>query len=362
MTIRPRFVTSRWDGVFTTDFTLAHVRQRCFHIGQALLARGWSCLVAYDTRFMSSLYAIDVYRMLQQQGVAVNLASTPIALPAVQWSLSGRQDRAAIVVSAGNRPYWYNGLVVVRPTGSDPLMTGETGFISPATLDGGPFPALGAEADIPAEQRIDVRSAYLDMLRSLVDVNLMRSLTLTIFADPMNGTMAGCLPAVIGEGSYTKAVEINREPDPLFSLMTPLPATAGLARLRKLVRESDSNIGLAFSADGSALSVVDKTGELIEPLEIALILGAYLVRQQRQRGLVVARRPPKGAPSQQQSPGSIHGKMRSASRWRLYRMRRPASQNWRRRPTIPCWWAAPQRANWCSVVILPTPMRWLLAC
>jgi phosphomannomutase len=107
----------------------------------------------------------------------------------------------------------------------------------------------------------------------------------------MNGTTAGYLPAVISEGGQTRAIEINRETDPLFSKLTPLPAETGLNRLRKLVRESDSHLGLAFSADGTALGVVDKNGEQLEPIEIVLLLAAYLVRQYRQKGLVIAPAP-----------------------------------------------------------------------
>lgn len=307
MTVRPRFMTRLWDGVYSTDFTLETLRQRSYRVGQELLQRGWSCLVAYDTRFMSNLFAQDMYNSLENQGVAVTLATTPAALPAVQWSLAGRQDRCALMVSARNRPYWYNGLVLVEPAAPGSLLdaTGDEAnqtIILPETLYDAPFPTITSSTvqgnATEAEHTFEVRGPYLDMVRNLVDVSLIRSATLTIFTDPMNGTVAGCLPAIIGEGNYTKAVEINREYDPLFSKITPLPHATGLARLRKLVRESDSNIGLAFSADGSALGVVDKNGEQLDPLEVALLLAHYLVRRQRQRGVVVAPPPAEGSPLQ----------------------------------------------------------------
>jgi phosphomannomutase len=57
--------------------------------------------------------------------------------------------------------------------------------------------------------------------------------------------------------------------------------------LKKLVRESDSHLGLAISADGTALALVDKQGEQLDPAETALLLAAYLARQYRQRGPLV---------------------------------------------------------------------------
>jgi phosphomannomutase len=119
---------------------------------------------------------------------------------------------------------------------------------------------------------------------------------LTIFIDPMNGTTAGYFPSLIVENGQTRAIEINKELDPLFGRLTPLPAEAGLTRMRKLVRESDSHLGLAFSADGTALGVVDKNGEQLELLEMALLLGTYLVRQHRQRGVIVAPPPSPNGP------------------------------------------------------------------
>ncbi|MBX0331197.1 phosphoglucomutase, partial [Oscillochloris sp. ZM17-4] len=100
----------------------------------------------------------------------------------------------------------------------------------------------------------------------------------------------------LGEGGQTRAIEINREPDPLFGKTTPHPAESGLTRLKKLVRESDSHLGLAFSADGTALAVIDKSGEQLHPTELALLLGGYLARQHRHKGPLVAPTPAADSP------------------------------------------------------------------
>ena len=99
---------------------------------------------------------------------------------------------------------------------------------------------------------------------------------------------AGQRDKAIGEGGQTKAIEINRETDPLFGRQPPQPSEAALQRLRKLVRESDSHLGVALSADGRALSVTDNTGEILAPVDLALLLASYLNRQYRQRGAIVA--------------------------------------------------------------------------
>jgi phosphomannomutase len=293
MSERFRFISKSWEGVYAADFTLDQVRRRGYHLGSALQARGWSCLIAYDTRFMSNLFAHDIHQCLTHQGIPTTLVAAPAPMPAVQNALDRQQANCALVVTARNQPYWYNGLVLVGPQEADlPLYPGEVAVESqpfPPPPSSDPLTGQGQKAGGDKPQ--DLRAPYLDMLRKQIDVNLIRRSTMTIFVDPMNGTTAGYLPAVISEGGQTRAIEINRETDPLFSKLTPLPAETGLNRLRKLVRESDSHLGLAFSADGTALGVVDKNGEQLEPIEIVLLLAAYLVRQYRQKGLVIAPAP-----------------------------------------------------------------------
>lgn len=278
MSVALQFAEQTWDGIYTTGFTLQQVRRLTARLTPILLDRNLTCLISYDTRFMADLVAQEIYQTLNSQGVAVLLAAAPAPLPAIYFALEQQEAGCALVVTAGNRPYWYNGLVLI---GRDmPLLFGQPGDEPAASLI---FPPGG---DMSGVRRKDLRDPYLEALRSRVDLDLIRRASLTIIVDAMNGTCAGYLPAIIAEGGQTRAIEINKEADPLFGRTTPMPGASGLNRLRKLVRESDSHVGLAFSPDGSALGVVDKNGDLIAPAEITLLLAAYLSRQYRQKGLV----------------------------------------------------------------------------
>jgi phosphomannomutase len=189
------------------------------------------------------------------------------------------------VISAGNRPYWFGGLIALAPASDPPLFA----TFEPAAPSGDPappFPPLPPENGAPGQ--IDLRGPYLDSLREWVEIEAIRRAPLTMFVDAMNGTTSGYIPAALGEGTQAKAIEINRETDALFGRQTPQPAEVGLQRLRKLVKESDSHMGVAISADGRAVAVADHTGELVPALDLALLLAQYLSSQHRQRGLVIA--------------------------------------------------------------------------
>lgn len=285
---RQRLSRQYWDGVFAADFTLDGVRRRCAQLGQLLLQNRWSCLIGHDTRFMANQFARYTFRELEAQGVAVTFCPNPAPFPSVELALDQRKADAALLVSARNQPFWHNGLVLLTPpTDQLPLL------LDPAA----PWPVAagqlfpGAPLDPGERTEVDLRTPYLEALRGAIDVELIRHSTLTVFVDPMNGTTSGYVPAALGDGGQTKAIEINREIDPLFGRQPPLPTEAGLNRLRKLVRESDSHLGVALSADGRAIGAADNAGDLIGPHDLALLLADYLSREYRQRGLVIMPQP-----------------------------------------------------------------------
>jgi phosphomannomutase len=279
---RPRLNRYDWEGVFSADFTLDSFDRRCYGLASALAARGWSCLVAHDTRFMAGQFARHAFHRLAEQGVRVSFCPTPAPLPAVELALEQRRADTALIVAAGNRPFWYNGLTVLAPLDTSPL---EEILPDSASMAQTPFPP--GPLEVSDNTQVDLRAAYLEMLRDAADMELVRRATLTVFVDPMNGATSGYIPAALGEGGQTKAIEINREIDPLFGRQPPQPAEASLNRLRKLVKESDSHLGIGLSADGRALGVADNVGEIVPLLDVTLLLAQYLHRQYRQRGAIV---------------------------------------------------------------------------
>jgi phosphomannomutase len=232
---------------------------------------------------MAAHFARHAYHRLASHGVRVSFCPTPAPLPAVELALEQRRADTALIVAAGNRPFWYNGLTVLAPLEISPF---ESMWSGDAQVSETPFPP--GPLDVSDNTQVDLRAPYLEMLRDAVDMDLVRRATLTVFVDPMNGATSGYIPAALGEGGQTKAIEINREIDPLFGRQPPQPAEAGLNRLRKLVKESDSHLGIGLSADGRALGVADNIGEMAPLLDVTLLLAQYLHRQYRQRGAIVA--------------------------------------------------------------------------
>jgi phosphomannomutase len=277
---RPQLQSHHWEGVYAAEFTLDGVRRRAATLASLLAGHGWSCIVAHDTRFMASQYALDLFRTLDAAGVRCWYATQSAPLPAIERALEARRADCAAIITAGNRPYWYGGLHVITPPLEQALFSEP--LAAPDVVR--PFPPSGEPTEA---SQIDLRALYLDTLRSAADIELIRRSSLTVILDAMGGTAGGYVSTLLGERSQTRVIEINREPDVLFGRQSPHPGEAHLARIRKLMRESDSQLGVALSADGRALMAVDNLGDLLAPGEVALIIGQHLSRQHRQRGVLV---------------------------------------------------------------------------
>src|SRR5690606_22801422 len=118
MSPRYRPYAQAWEAVFAADFTLDAVRRRGATLGAGLVERGWSCIVAFDTRFMGQSFARTLCLELQARGAHATLAGSPAPLPAVHHALDQRVADVALVVTARNRPYYQNGLALIAPPNS----------------------------------------------------------------------------------------------------------------------------------------------------------------------------------------------------------------------------------------------------
>ncbi|MEI7771130.1 MAG: phosphoglucomutase, partial [Chloroflexales bacterium] len=98
MSPRYRLIAHAWEAVYAAEFTLDQVRQRGTMIADGLAGRGWSCLVAYDTRFMGNLFARAISADLNARGVHARLAASPTPLPAVYYALDRKLADCALVM------------------------------------------------------------------------------------------------------------------------------------------------------------------------------------------------------------------------------------------------------------------------
>jgi phosphomannomutase / phosphoglucomutase len=228
-------------------------------IGQALasegLARGVTqMVVGRDGRLSGPRFADRLAEGIQAAGVDV-IDIGQVTTPIVYYATYELNTGSGVAITGSHNPPEYNGLKM--------MLAGET-------LYGEAIQKLFQRiekndlvtAAVPGKRNTtDMRARY--MKRVLGDVKLARPMKIAI--DCGNG-VAGAFTKELFEGLGCEIKELFCEVDGNFPNHHPDPAhIENLQDLMKCLRDTDSELGIAFDGDGDRLGVVTKSGKVIFP-------------------------------------------------------------------------------------------------
>lgn len=294
-TTQIKFGTDGWRAVIAEDYTFENVRVCAQAVAedaraQGLTDRGW--VVAYDTRFGSDRFAAAVAEVLAAQGIHVYLTRDFTPTPAASFAITHLNANGGVVITASHNPGTYNGFKVKSELGGSAapeVITRIEERIArllddAATIRGRPLLEAEAAGDV---ERIDITDAYLERLRSLVDIDAIRDAGLQVVTDAMFGAGAGLLSQLLG-GGRTRVTELNGAPNPAFpGIAQPEPIEPNLRTLSNAVREGRASVGLAFDGDADRLGVVDENGRYLSTLQTFSMLAHQLLEGRGERGPIV---------------------------------------------------------------------------
>jgi len=201
--------------------------------------------------------------------VEAGLASTDML-----YFASGHLGLAGAMFTASHNPAQYNGIKMCRPAavaiGEDSGLT-EIRDLAERYLDEG-LPDATAAGDV---ETVDLRSAYAEYLRGLVDLSGIRPLKVVI--DAGNGMGGHTVPAVLGDCVLPTLpltiVALYFELDGSFPNHEANPLEpANLVDLQKAVIAEGADIGIAFDGDADRCFVVDATGAAVSPSTITALV------------------------------------------------------------------------------------------
>jgi phosphomannomutase len=232
-------------------------------------------VLAYDMRESSPGLAAGFAEGARSAGAGVvdaGLGSTDLLYYA-----AGALDLPGAMFTASHNPARYNGIKLcrsgARPIGQDSGLA-RVRQLAQGLLDGTvpPPAAAGAEAGIV---RRDLLTDYAAHLRGLVDLRGIRPLTVAV--DAGNGMAGYTVPAVLGDAALPPLpltiVPLYFELDGTFPNHEANPLEpANLVDLRRLVRDQEADLGLAFDGDADRCFVVDERGEPVSPSAIAALV------------------------------------------------------------------------------------------
>jgi len=283
-----KFGTDGWRGVIADDFTFANVRRVAAAIAEYVReesepARG--LIVGYDMRFLSAEFARTTAEVIAAAGIPVYLADTGTPTPAVSYAVVARQTAGAVMITASHNPFRWNGVKFKAPYG---------GSAAPAIikrieshlhhLDHSSKPARKRKAASIATT--DLTTPYLNRLKEMVKLDLIRSSGQRFVIDPMFGAGRGCIARLFEEAGIPYR-QIHSAHNPLFPGMNPEPIEPHVEGLRRVVTVGGFDAGFATDGDADRLGAIDRTGAFIDSHKIFSILLQHLAEDLGLRGEVV---------------------------------------------------------------------------
>ncbi|MEL7206690.1 MAG: phosphomannomutase/phosphoglucomutase [Actinomycetota bacterium] len=200
--------------------------------------------------------------------VDIGLASTDMLSFA-----SAQVDAPGAMFTASHNPAGYNGIKMCRRSAGP--MSADTGLTTVRDLAADPPPPVEARG---GRTERDLLGAFADHVRSFVDVDRLRPLT--VVADTANGMGGLVVPAVFDGLPYELDV-LYPELDGTFPNHPADPIQPENQRdLQARVLELGADVGLAFDGDADRVFLVDERGELLSgSLTTSIVAKGILARE-----------------------------------------------------------------------------------
>jgi phosphomannomutase len=292
MTQLIKFGTDGWRGRIAEDYTFDNVRRCAQGFANYLTDQGskgeW-VVVGYDKRFQSEYFGAAVAEVLAANGFGVYLTQGATPTPTISFSVVNKQAVAAVNITASHNPPVDNGFKVRNEFGGaiDPENLAQIEAHIPASMDGVKSTKLSEAVDQGRVVYFDAAPAYIDQIRSLIDLEPIKRAGLNILVDPMWGNGAGWFPRLLS-GGKTVVTEIHNVRNPMFPEMSrpePIPPNVDVGLKETLARGAD--VLIITDGDADRLGFGDENGEFIDQLRVFGLLAFYFLEVKGMRGPIV---------------------------------------------------------------------------
>jgi len=292
MSNKIHFGTDGWRGIIAEDYTFDNVRRAtqgfAAHLLRSNKAGQW-VVVGYDRRFGSEHFAAAAAEVLAGNGLNVFLTDDATPTPVISFAVVNKQACGAVNITASHNPAADNGFKVRDDRGSaidpDGLRTIES--LIPDALSKVRRLALDAALSERKIVLFDASTAYIEHIRKLVDLELIKDAGLTVMVDSMWGNGAGWFAGLLA-GGKTQVIEIHKDRNPSFPEMKrPEPIPPNVDAGLKATIENHADVLLITDGDADRCGIGDEKGEFINQLRVYALLAYYLLEVRGERGPIV---------------------------------------------------------------------------
>jgi alpha-D-glucose phosphate-specific phosphoglucomutase len=260
------------------EFTFANVRRAVTGIARYVAgqkSRGARVIVGRDPRFLGESFCAMAAEILAAHQIAPLVVTEAAPTPAFAFAVIQNKADGVINFTASHNPPEYNGIKFSTPDGCPALPEVTRKIEAEITA------AEGVTSPSPAGERVthgqlDPKPAYLKRLGEIVDLPAIRKAGIKVAFDPMWGAARGYSDEIL-RGAGVPVATVHDYRDVLFGGHAPEPDDHLLDDLRKKMKETGAQIGIATDGDADRFGIVDADGTFLQPNYVIALLFDYLV-------------------------------------------------------------------------------------
>ena len=287
-----KFGTDGWRAVIADTFTFENVRI----VSQAIAdwvnkdlkkkASTKKVAVGYDARFMSKEFAGLVAKVLAANDIKVLLSNELIPTPALSFGVPDNKCVCGIMITASHNPYAFNGIKIKTAEG------GGAGRDITDKVEGylyqTPVKSMSINEALKKNKVVmhDFRPAYLQFMRSYIDLKKIKNAKFKVIQDVMHGSGSDLITKVL-KGTKIQLTLMREDINPWFDGKKPEPVQQYLTGIIDRVKKEKFDLGLVLDGDADRIAAVAPGGEFIHPQKILGLLILHLARNRGRKGGVV---------------------------------------------------------------------------
>jgi phosphoglucomutase len=278
-----KFGTSGWRAVMAEEFSFANVRRAVVGIARYVAAQkpqAARVIVGRDPRFLGETFCSMAAEILTAHGITPLVVVEAAPTPAFAHAVIQNKADGVINFTASHNPPEYNGIKFSTPDGC-PALPEVTKKIEAEITAGDAARSENGQAIVHAEpaagiETLDPKPGYLKRLGEIIDLEVIRKANLRVVFDPMWGAARGYSDELL-RGAGVQVATVHDYRDVLFGGHAPEPDDHLLEDLRKKMRDTGAQIGIATDGDADRFGIVDSDGTFLQPNYVIALLFDYLV-------------------------------------------------------------------------------------
>jgi alpha-D-glucose phosphate-specific phosphoglucomutase len=287
-----KFGTDGWRGMVAEDYTFDNVRRCTQGFAEYLIEdgkQGQFVVVGHDKRFSGEHFAAAVAEVLAANGFKVWLTDGATPTPVISHAVVDKKAAGAVNVTASHNPPTDNGFKVRDENGGaiDPEGLKQIESNIPDDVSRVKKVVLKDALSDGSVQMFDASIAYIEHVKTLIDLQPLKDAGLTVMVDAMWGNGAGWFTKLL-EGGKTKVIEIHNERNPSFPEMKrPEPIQPNVDVGLQATIDNKADVLLINDGDADRVGFGDENGQFIDQLRAYGLLAYYLLEVRGLRGPII---------------------------------------------------------------------------